>query len=152
MIDDRCRLQFSSTLPPAAGLSKRRHRYDDANRHRGDTPSTFSVADFQQPSSFLSQTGSPSRYYQPENGRDHPSGSTCDDQPIRILFEDPDDHGFTMEVYVHPDRPVRGVLQFVDDAGSLELLCDGKLVKDVMLSFRVVTEGYQGCLFSCRRR
>ena len=66
---------------------------------------------------------------------------------IRILFEDPDDDGYTYELDVHGSRHVGALLQFVEAEPNYVIQCDGRHVA-TQDSFLIATEGYDGSLFT----
>jgi hypothetical protein len=70
---------------------------------------------------------------------------------LGILFEDPDDRGYTHELEVATERSVGSLLQFVEAPLAYDVLCDGRVVADLNTSFLVAADGYDGSLFTFRR-
>lgn len=70
---------------------------------------------------------------------------------VKILFEDPDDRGFTYDLTVAAERSIGSLLQFIVNSDSYDLLVDGKRV-DASVTFLDATDGYDGSFISCERK
>jgi hypothetical protein len=71
---------------------------------------------------------------------------------IKIRMSDPEDEGFIHTVYVHGERKVASLRQFIADQHGYDIYCDSAHVTDATATFRDVTGGCDGSLFVFKRR
>ena len=121
----------------------------DYSFSRGDrsglsTPQPFSL-DLSRTQQNRSQISGRTEHVSPSGRRSYPiemPGGT-----VRILFEDPEDGGYTYEVHASVDRQVGSLFEFINDPERFELHCDGHPI-DVSESFLAATRGLPGTLFT----